>query len=490
MILEELIPNKNIEDYEVEFKGILQEGVNPKKPEERLEISWLKEIVAFANTRGGKLFVGVENKSHELLALDHECVDRITLMIQRLVSRHIEPPIRYQISAIAVPETKPTRYILQIDVEKSKCPPISLHFGGVSVIYVRHFGKTSPATGEEIRDLVMNSESVSFDDRLTEEIYKPEDFSFLHHYYKEHNEQNQLTDKALISIGFMSPDHLLSRGALLFKDTCDDSRTLISCTQFLGFSKGDDTYYFTDEYQGNLLKEYEYIMAFIRNRTANGFVKQGTTRLPLISYPERSLTEGIINALGHRNYFIQGGQIEINLFKDRLEIVSPGSLIGSRWLNKEKDLAAIPPLRRNNVICGVFALCKLMEEKGSGFDKIVTEYAPYGDSYAPYASSNSQSFSLTLPDLSRQEGLSEQNDLPRIHTVLPLEGKHDCFILSYCYNQEKSAMEIAEALHIKPSSYFRKEVLDRLVKSGYLISRPAGKITLFHSNPTKVLLGD
>lgn len=490
MLLEELIPNINIEDYETEFKGIIQEGVNPDNPSERLEVGWLKEMVAFANTRGGKLFIGVDGKSHELLALDHATVDKITLMVQRLVSEHIEPPIRYTISTFPLPGTKPTRYIIQIEVEKSKYPPISMHFGGVNSIYLRHFGKTSSATGEEVRDLVMNSEAVSYDDRLTEEVYRPEDFSFLHRCYKEKNQQSPLTDKALISIGFMSPERRLSRGALLFKDSCDDARTLVSCTQFMGLSKGDDTYYFTDEFRGNLLSEYERIMEFIRNRSANGFVKQGRGRIPLISYPERSLTEGIINALGHRNYFIQGSQIEINLFKDRLEIVSPGSLIGSRWLNKERDLSSIPSLRRNNVICGVFALCKLMEEKGTGFDRIVAEYAPYGETYAPYATSNGQYFSLTLPDLSRKEGPAEQNGLVNIHTVLPLEGKHDRFILSFCYGQERSAMEIAEALSIKPSSYFRKEVLDRLVESGYLISRQSGKAMLFHSNPSKVLLGD
>lgn len=488
MLLEELIPNANIEGYDVEFKEIIQEGVNPRNAKERLEHGWLKEMVAFANTKGGKLYIGVKDKTHELAPLDHSNVDRITLMVQRLEREHIEPPIHYEISAIPIPDSKPTTYIIEIDVEKSKYPPISLHFGGTSTIYLRHFGMTSPATGEQIRDLVMNSEAVSYDDRLTEEVYKPEDFSLLHRYYRENNEQRKLTEKALISVGFMSSDHRLSKGALLFKDDCDDIRTLISCTQFLGLSKGDDTFYFAEEYRGNLLKEYEYVMEFVRNRSANGFVKKATTRTPLISYPERSLTEGIVNALGHRNYFIQGGQIEINLFRDRLEIVSPGSLPGSRWLDKEKNLSSIPPLRRNNVICGVFALCKLMEEKGTGFDKIVDEYAPYGETYSPYASSDSQYFSLTLPDLSRREGPMEQKEFPSIHTTYPLDGKNDEFILSFCYNQEKSAMEIAKALNIKPSSYLRKEVIERLVEEGYLLPRKVGKTTLYRSNRTKVYL--
>lgn len=490
MLIEELLPQTNLETDDVEFKRIIKEGINPSDDKQRLEIGWLKEIAAFANSNGGKLIVGVENETHQVLSMDHEQVDKISLMVQRLVKEHIEPPIKYQISTMIVPNTKPIRYVLVISVEKSKYPPISLRFNGSSTIYIRHFGQTSAATGEEIRDLVMNSESVSFDDMLTSETYDPHVFSKLHAVFEKNNPGQKLTDKALISIGFMSLDKHLSRGALLFKDDCDDPRTLISITQFLGVSKGDDTYYYTNTIQKNLLEEYEIIKSFILSRTANGFVKQADNRIPLISYPERSLTEAIMNALGHRNYFITGGQIEINLYKDRLEIVSPGSLLGSRWLNVEKDLASIPPLRRNNVICAVFSLCKLMEEKGSGFDKISEEYKPFGDAYSPYASSNNQYFSLTLPDLAHAGGIVKVRELPRIHTINALEGKHDSFILSYCYNQERDANSIAKALGITPSTYFRKTTIERLVSQNYLLTRTEGKTTYYRVNPTTVFLDD
>ena len=88
------------------------------------------------------------------------------------------------------------------------------------------------------------------------------------------------------------------------------------------------------------------------------------------SYPFKALDEGIINALAHRNYFINGSQIESNLFKDRLEIISLGALLNSPYLNKEKDLASIPPIRRNEVICNFFTFLKLMEKKWKRFDKI------------------------------------------------------------------------------------------------------------------------
>ena len=57
------------------------------------------------------------------------------------------------------------------------------------------------------------------------------------------------------------------------------------------------------------------------------------------------------NAVAHRNYFISGSQIEINMFKDRLEITSPGALLGVREIEKETRISSIIPRRRNEVIC-------------------------------------------------------------------------------------------------------------------------------------------
>ena len=88
MLFEELVPNTNLEDYEVEFKGIINEGFD-NETKQRVENGWLKEIAAFANTFGGVLYVGVENKTHKIVALSHECADKIALMVQRLIPLHI-----------------------------------------------------------------------------------------------------------------------------------------------------------------------------------------------------------------------------------------------------------------------------------------------------------------------------------------------------------------------------------------------------------------
>ncbi|HAS56331.1 MAG TPA: hypothetical protein DCR94_03640 [Firmicutes bacterium] len=485
MLIDELIPNVNLEDCKTEFKGIIKEGKG--EGSERLEIGWLKQLASFANTFGGVMYIGVDNKTHTVLALPHEEADKTSLMVQRQIEEHIEPPLNYFIEKIIVPNTSPTRYVIAVHVEKSKYPPVSLRFNGIGVIYVRHFGKTSVASGEEIRNLIMNSDSASFDLLETDKKYHKDDFKFLNDFYKKNNDGKDLKEKDLINIGFIDSFGRLRRGALLFKDDCDDGRTLVECSQFLGVSKGENTFYASKTIKGNLLYELEEMVNFVTSHSADGFVKTNDSKEKYVAFPRRSLIEGIANALGHRNYFIQGGQIEINIYKDRLEIISPGSLIGSKWLNKETNLAKIPPLRRNELICSVFSLCKMMDHKESGFDKIEEEYKPYGEKFSPFASSNDSFFSLTLPDLTHVNGLVSKATNPPVHTLELLDCKNALKILSFCYNENKTASDIANYLKIKPSSYFRKEMLLPLVEKGYLLTIRGEYPATYRANSSKVI---
>ena len=186
---------------------------------------------------------------------------------------------------------------------------------------------------------------------------------------------------------------------------------------------------------------------------------------------------------------MQGYQIEINIFSDRLEITSPGSLLGVRELKKEKNISSIIPRRRNEIICAVLEICNYMEEKGSGFDKIEADYSGYGEAYRPYISSDASSFTLTLPDLTWRGGIFESSDvLPDIYTETILPGKNDIHILAYCFRDAHTAKEIAEELGIKPSTYFRQSVLSRLIKAGFLKQIHGEKAALYQSNPNQVFL--
>lgn len=480
MKIEDLFPTINIENKNIEFKRFIEEG---KTDDGKLiEIGWLKTIASFANTEGGSLFIGVDNKTHSIISLDHNSADKIILMIHRLIKQKIEPKIDYSIQYIPITTNNETRYVIEVCVKKNKDLPVTLHEQGMLGIYIRSYGNTILATPNQIRELVLLSDSVPFDTDKTEMKFNSNDYTSLFSIYREKTGK-ELTEKALISLGFIDEDFNLKRGSILFCDKYNEDRTKISCTLWPETTKGSNIVLASSTFSLPILESIKEAINFINNHSTSGFIKTNSSRDDYISYPSRSVFEGIINAVAHRNYFILGSQIEINIFKDRLEITSPGSLLGCSRLIKEKNISSIIPKRRNELICRILETLKLMESKGSGFDKIEEDYYGYSDSFKPYISCDSESFTLVLPDLTYRYGVLDQDSIPEIYlSGIVNESKNDTKILSYCYFNPHSAPEIASYLGIEPSSYFRKQVLENLVNKKLLILDKSQRPSKYFSN--------
>ncbi|WP_022756447.1 ATP-binding protein [Butyrivibrio fibrisolvens] len=485
MRIEELFPEYGLEDKNTEYKGIIKEGKSDKG--KNLEIGWLKTIVAFANTEGGKLIIGVEDDTHKIVALDKKTADKIILMIHRQIKERIDPEIPYDIKGINAVTGSEPRYIIEVTVEKSKNLPVSLHEDGLLGIYLRNYGRTDIATSEQIKDLILMSDNTPFDTASTGIPYIENNYKKLHLVAEER--KSKITEKELISKGAITETKIVSKGMQLFADDYDGLRTKLVATVWPGLTKGGSIVTASEEYTGNILSVLEKTISFINSHSANGFRKVDTKTVPYIAYPARAVTEGVVNAIGHRNYYMHGTQIEINIFPDRLEITSPGALLGVRELYKEKNIASIIPRRRNDIICNILEMCKYMEKKGSGFDFIEEDYAKAGDEFAPFITADANSFTLTLPDLTFEKGVIDITaESPDVYVEEILEGKNDLKILSYCYNTKHTVKEIATKIGVTPSTYFRSKVIDRLVNSGMLIEIKNPTANMYTANLEKVKL--
>ena len=486
MRIEELVPGLNLEDGTTEFKRIIEEGRSEDSGKQK-EISWLKTIAAFANTSGGTIYIGVDNKSHEVIPLDHDTTDKIALMIQRLVRQRLEPEVSYDISVLPVKLSSQTLYVIKVSVPKSKVLPVTLHEDGLLGIYVRNFSSSVLASPWQIRDLILLSDNTPYDQPMTDEVYNPDEFETLRAVYRERIGR-ELDAKVLVSAGFMNEQGKLSRGALLFKDGHADKKTKTVCSQWPGINKGSPVVIASAEFEGNILDIIQSVIGFVANHSANGYKKEADSRVDFFSYPARSVTEGIVNAVAHRNYYIDGSQISVDLFRDRLEITSPGSLLGVSSLDREKNISSIMPRRRNEVICNILVYCRYMESKGSGFDKIAEDYIGKGEAFRPFVSANGTSFTLTLPDLTYPAGVIDEDSIPPVFTETVLEGRNDLQILSFCYQKARTVKEIAEYIGVKPSTYFRKDVLGSLVSKACLIEDNSSSPVRYQSNHAKVFV--
>jgi len=477
MYLEEIIDNIKLENDKFESKAKLNRDDI---------ISWLKTIAGFANASGGEFYIGVEDKTNKLIGFDRIEADNERNYFNNQVNEHLIPRPQLSISFIRYEIKSTERFIIRVKVADSAIKPVILKYKNIPSIFMRRDGFTNGATYEEIIDMSVKSKNTQYDILVSDVKYDASQFTELRAFYASHNEGKILTEKALQSMGFYSENGMLTNGALLFADGYNEKKTEVQCSVFSGFNKGSERIITINRFSGNIISVINYILEFVAQRMNHSIVKLGDTRKNIDAYPQRALFEGIINAVAHRDYFLDGTQIQVDMFKDRLEISSPGSFYRGAKLGKTYDLSGIISKRRNELITSVLVSCNVMEAAGTGFDKIIEEYKDESDNHRPYIYSSSDHFTLVLPDLTYLNGI-EDSGLPVLTFVPVTNGTdYDEKVLSFCYYQARKVSEIAEHLGVSDSTYFRKQVLGNLVKNGYLESSKLSRAVYFRTNQDMV----
>ncbi len=479
MFLEQIVENIQLESDKFECKARLnREDV----------VGWMKTIAGFANASGGEFYIGVEDKTNKLIGFNRIEADNERNYFNNQANEHLVPRPQMSISFIAYEINGSERYIIQVRVAESVMKPVILKYKNIPSIFMRREGFTNGATHEEIIEMSVKSKNTQYDILTSDEKYDAVNFTMLREFYKEHNEGKELTEKALRSMGFYDEKGYLANGALMFSDKYNDSKTAVQCSVFSGFNKGSERIVTINRYQGGIISVINYMMEFVSQRMNHSMVKKDNGRENIDAYPKRALFEGVINAVAHRDYFIDGTQIQVDMFKDRLEISSPGSFYRGEKIGKTYDLSGVISKRRNELICNILVSCNVMEAAGTGFDKIVEDYKDAGELHRPYICSSSDHFTLVLPDLTYMEG-TQDNNLPQISFIPVEKGTiYDEEVLSFCFYQAHKASDIAQFLGISDSTYFRKQVLGNLAEQGYLETSKLGRATFFKTCMEKVSL--
>lgn len=477
--MEEIIGDVILESDKFECKSMLnREDV----------IGWLKTIAGFANASGGEFYIGVEDKTNKLIGFDRKAADNERNYFNNQVNDHLTPRPQMKISFVRYDIRNSERFIIRVTVPESLVKPVILKYKNIPSIFMRRDGFTNGATYEEIIEMSIKSKNTQYDVLVSDVKYNPEKFSMLRDFYREHNEGRELKEKALQSMGFYDEEGYLLNGAALFLDDYKDKKTEVQCSVFNGFNKGSERIVTINRFNGNITSTISYIMDFVNQRMNHSMVKLNDVRKNIDAYPKRALFEGVINAIAHRDYYLDGTQIQVDMFKDRLEISSPGGFYRGEKLGKTYDLSGIISKRRNELITNVLVSCNVMEAAGTGFDKITEEYETADEIHKPYICSSSDHFTLVLPDLTYVNGV-EDNSVPILTFVPVPEGTElDEKVLSFCYYQAHKVSEIAKYLGISDSTYLRKQVLGNLEVNGYLEKSKLSRAVYYKTNPDMVIL--
>lgn len=477
MYLEEIVGEIKIENVHVECKSILNRNDI---------IGWLKTIAGFANAEGGDFYIGVEDKTNKLIGFDRKDADNERNYFNNQVNEHLSPRPQMTITFLPYKVRNSERYVIRVNVPESVVKPVILKYNNIPSIFMRRDGFTNGATYEEIIEMSVRSKNTQYDILVSDQKYQFDDFKKLRDFYREHNEGKELKDKALRSMGFMNEEGFLANGAVLFSDNYNEKKTEVLCSAFSGFNKGSERIVTVNRFNGNITETIAYMFEFVKQRMNHSMIKLSNSRNNIDAYPARALFEGIVNSVAHRDYYLDGTQIQVDMFKDRLEISSPGGFYRGEKFGKTYDLSGIISKRRNELISNVLVACNVMEASGSGFDKIMEEYAGEDERHKPYIFSSSDHFTLVLPDRTYINGVEEEG-LPVLRYLpIPKGTEHDEKVLAFCYYKAHKVSEIAEHLGVSDSTYFRKQVLGNLVKNGYLLKSTVSRAAFFKTSPDMV----
>lgn len=472
MLLNEIINDDIFENGNVEFKARLDRSN---------KLSWLKSIAGFANSSGGNFFIGVEDKTTKLIGFEKKEIDNEKNFLFHEVNEHFDTMLEISTEIIPYIIKESKRYILKVTIFESKIKPIILKFDGMPLIFVRRDGFTNPATTEEIIYMSKNYSVPKFDTDKTNIDFDFNEFSKLKSFYNEKTNK-VLTEKMLGNISFFSKEKHLFKGSELFLDNYSGNKTKIVCSLYQGITRGDDKIISSNEFNGNLIDSLNFALDYIISRTNQGFIKEDTGRKNIVAYPRRSLFEALVNALAHRDYLLEGTQINVDIFYNRIVITSPGSFYNYGEVAKTYNLSSIISRRRNELICNVFVLCNVMEAKGTGFEKIEEDYIEADELHKPFIFSKNNQFSIVLPDLTCDLGVSLDDDAISLVKKIENQSKYDIKILTYCYNQKRSVKEITTHLGISNSTFFRKEILGNLISQGFIIENSISNKNVYITN--------
>lgn len=461
MTLNELIKDYVVEDLNHECKARLNKDD---------ALGWLKTIDGFANEIGGVLYLGVEDKTNKLIGYDLKELDQEKLYLYQTIKVHFltQPLLFSEIIPYSIHNKE--RYILKVIIHESEVKPVIFKYRDLPIIFVRKDGFTSVATAEDIINMSLHSSLPKYDMDFTDIPFNIDDFKDLCSFYKS-NTDKELKEKELASISFFDDKHMLRKGALLFKDDYNGNDTVVVCSIFKGLTRGDNQIIASNTFKGNLIQCLNYVLTFVEQRMNHGFIKLDDKRIDVDAYPKRSVFETVVNSLAHRDYFISGSAIYVDLFINRLVITSPGGLYKGDSIKKTYNLESFISKRRNELISNVFVLCHAMEAKGTGFEKIMDDYKNYNEAHKPFIFTKNNQFSIVLADLTYEQGVDMDAESLCLLSPIINSTRFDLSILAFTYSKAKTIREISTHLKLSNSSFFRDKIIKNLVDQNFLIEK-------------------
>lgn len=404
-----------------------------------------KEVIAFANCDGGKLYIGVEDNGN-VVGLDNP--DSVCLQISNMVRDAIKPDLtmflHYETLSINGKE------IVSIDIQRGTERPYYIAKKGLRPegVYVRQGYSSVPATDTAIRKMIKETDGDSFEEMRS--LEQNLTFNAASQEFKDRN--ILLGEPQMKTLGIISNDGVYTNLGLLLSDQCMH-------TVKVAVFEGENQNEFKDrkEFSGSLLKQmndvYNYIDMY--NKTHSSYDK--LLRVDVRDFPEIALREALLNSLVHREYSF-GASTLISIYSDRIEFVSIGGLVTGITLD---DVLMGISICRNPKLANTFYRLELIEAYGTGMKKMIDAYK--NSNKEPTIETTNNAFKIILPNMNfiKQEKIGDFKE----------EFSNEQEVILNHINQygKITRKQIEELLDISQSTSIR--IINKMIDSGKIIQQ-------------------
>jgi len=332
------------EGYQVEFKRNVNSDIS-------------KEIVAFANSSGGRIFIGIEDDGKiEGITITNELKARVQTM-----ARDCDPPVNVEADAF--------NNILIVQVPEGSNKPYRCTNG----FYIRSGASCAKLSTQEIREFMIAEGKLRFEEMVTPAATYPAvlDELAVSRYFRLAGISGVIgTEELLMNLGVLvrngSGSMLNNAGVLFFGK--DSARMLphcvVTCLLFKGNSKG----HILDRksFEFDVLRNIDEAILFIERHLNLAYEIKEVRRKEILEIPEFVIREAVVNALAHRDYFERGANVQVDIFDNRVEISNPGGLPkGLKPENFGKHSVA-----RNSLVAALLHRCNYIEKAGTGVQRM------------------------------------------------------------------------------------------------------------------------
>lgn len=343
--------------------------------------NFCREVVAFANSEGGTIYVGVEDNG-DVCGVDD--ADAAMLRIAGMIESNVEPDVRRYVHIQAKEIEGKT--VVSVEVEEGDRKPYCIAQKGYTPagIYIRMGTSCSHASNELIRAMILDSDGSAFEGQRCRE----QGLTFTETAAAFERACIPFGPENMRSLGIRDPDGCFTNLGLLLSD---QNPFEVRCAVY--DDQTPPVFLSRKEFSGSVLKQIDDVLDYfdLINKVSSRF--EGYRRADRRDYPPASLREAFLNCMVHRDYGYNGPVI-LNFYPDRAQFVSIGGLV--KGLTVEDVQHGVSSMRNPRLGVILYRL-RLIEGYGTGLPTILASYDHTG--CEPILDPAPNSFVVALPNL-------------------------------------------------------------------------------------------